>query len=59
MWLNSLIHVFPVTVVCEGRRAHVAVALQVTKMADVYLVPILLSLLSLFLVHFELRSIWF
>lgn len=58
MWLKSLIHVCPVTVVCDGRRAHQAVALQMTKMAGVYLVflysSIPLCLLSLFLVHLEL-----
>lgn len=59
MRLKSLIPVCPVTVVCDGRRARVAVALQITKMADVYLVHILLSLLSLFLVHFEFWYIWF
>lgn len=48
MWLNSLIQVCSVTVVHDGRTAHVAVALQVTEMADVYPLLILLSLLSLF-----------
>lgn len=61
MWLNSLIHMYSVTLDWQWKEStyDIEYALQMTKIANVYLLAILLSPLSLFLVQFELGYILF
>lgn len=56
MWLNSLIHMYSVTVDWQWKEStcDCEYALQMTKIDDVYLLAILLSPLLLFLVQYDL-----